>query len=52
MGNLNLDKDEQILLISRRYFLTLIKHLMISFFLVAMTVFEDNRLRLYPMSGG
>ena len=37
--HLNLDQDEKILLISRRYFLTLLGHVLLAFFLIFMPFF-------------
>ncbi|MBI2551803.1 PH domain-containing protein [Candidatus Uhrbacteria bacterium] len=39
MTHLNLDQDEKVLLISRRYFLTLLKQVLVAFFLMVMPFF-------------
>ena len=39
MTHLNLDQDEKVLLISRRYFLTLLKQICVAFFLIVMPFF-------------
>src|SRR3989338_966681 len=38
-GHLHLDKDEKVLLISRRYFFTLVWELLVAFFLIVMPFF-------------
>ena len=51
MKHLNLDKDEKLLLISRRYFLTLLWEVGVAFFLIVMPVFLMFSLFSYGRPG-